>query len=376
MHPGTLVIVNQSTGALTIDVCNAFVGKYKTIYLICGRVSEDSVPLHPSIKVLNIVPYQKGSIFKRIKTWGQGSLQMKRVLKNIEGPKDVLYFTNPPMSYLWADKMDDRFGIVEYDLYPDALSNIHCPKIIINWWANRNKAIFAKSCGIITLSDGMKRQVAQYCSPDIISVIPNWSTFGKPEFVAENENPFIKSLGLEGKFIVMYSGNIGYTHNVETLVGVAHEMKDDPRVVFLIIGEGGKKAALQEMADNLGLKNVIFHTYLPFDEIKYSMNTASLGVVTLTPETANVSVPSKTYNYLGYGLPILNIAPPNTEVGAILDKYECGASYRPDDIKGIAEFIRQCSQDFHYMSNLKTNTLTAGQDFTSANAKEYVKIFD
>lgn len=376
MHPDTLVIVNQSTGALTIDVCNAFVGKYENIYLICGILKEEVVPLDASIKILKITPYQKSSIFKRLQTWSFGSLQIKRLLKNIKGPKDVLYFTNPPMSYLWADEFRDRFGIVEYDLYPDALLNVRCPQLIIKWWTKRNKAIFAQSCGIITLSQGMKTQVAQYCNPEIIKVIPNWSTFGTPEVVPENENPLIKSLGLEGKFIVMYSGNIGYTHNVETLIQVADEMKNDNDVIFLIIGEGGKKAALQEMADNLGLKNVIFHTYLPFDEIKYSMNAASLGVVTLTPATANVSVPSKTYNYLGYGLPILNIAPSNTEVGAILDKYECGASYRPDDIKGITEFIRKCSQDSDYMSDLKTNTFTAGQNFTSANAKEYLKIFD
>lgn len=376
MHPDKLVIVNQSTGALTIDVCNAFVGKYKTIYLICGHLKEEGVPLHALVKVLKIAPYQKSSIFKRLKTWSLGSLQIKRLLKNIKGPKDVLYFTNPPMSYLWADKSEDRFGIVEYDLYPDALLNIRCPKPIINWWARRNKTVFAQSCGIITLSEGMKNQVAKYCNPEKIKVIPNWSTFGTPEAVPENANPLIKSLGLEGKFIVMYSGNIGYTHNVETLIKVANEMKNDSKVAFLIIGEGGKKSALEEMVDSLELTNVIFHTYLPYDEIKYSMNAASLGIVTLTPETANVSVPSKTYNYLGYGLPILNIAPPKTEVGAILDKYECGASYRPDDIQGIVEFIRKCSQDSVCMSNLITNTFDAGKNYTPANAQEYTTIFD
>lgn len=375
LHSDTLVIVNQSTGDLTIDVCNAFVGKYKRIILITGKVSEGITPLDHSIEVRKIIPYNKSSISKRLKSWCKGSLQIKKHLKCINETKDVLYFTNPPMSYFWADKSGGRFGIVEYDLYPDALRNVNCPEFIIKWWAKRNKRIFAKCAGIITLSDGMKSQVAQYCNPDIIRVVPNWSTIGTPEFVPENENPFIKSLGLEGKFIVMYSGNIGYTHNVETLIKVADNMKSDRNVHFLIIGQGGKKAALQEMANNLGLTNVTFHDYLPFNELKYSMNAASLGVVTLTPSTANASVPSKTYNNLGYGLPLLNIAPPNTEVEKLLKENACGISLQPEDIEGISTFIRKCNQDRDYLSMLKGNAKAAGQKFTPANANEYTKIF-
>ncbi len=373
--PETLVIVNQSTGNLTIDICNAFVGKYKKIILITGKVNKGITPLDRSIEVRKIIPYDKSSVFKRLNSWCRGSLQIKKHLKSIKETKDVLYFTNPPMSYFWADKLSDRFGIVEYDLYPDALRNVHCPEFIIKWWAKRNKQIFAKCAGIITLSEGMKSQVTQYCNPDIIKVVPNWSTIGTPEFVPENENPFIKSLGLEGKFIVMYSGNIGYTHNVETLIKVADNMKADEDIHFLIIGQGGKKSALQEMVKNLGLTNVTFHDYLPFHELKYSMNAASIGVVTLTPSTANASVPSKTYNNLGYGLPLLNIAPAGTEVEKLLKENSCGVSFQPEDINGISAFIRKCDKDRKYLSELKANAKTASQKFTSENAKAYTKLF-
>lgn len=376
MRPDTLVIVNQSTGDLTVDVCNAFVGKYKFLYLICGNVATGHVPLNPSIKILNIVPYDKSSVFRRLKAWCLGSLQIKKHLARIAGNKDVLYFTNPPMSYFWADKTAGRFGIVEYDLYPDALQNIRCPKFLINWWAKRNIRIFSKCSGIITLSDGMKQHVARYCNPDIIRVVPNWSTLGDPEIVPQEQNQLLKELNLEGKFIVMYSGNIGFTHNVETLIDAATAMKQDSDIHFLIIGQGGKRKALQDTVINLGLDNVTFHDFLPSNMLKYSMSAASIGVVTLTSATANASVPSKTYNMLGYGIPLLNIAPPNTEVGKIIEDNDCGISCRPDDITGITDFIRHCCQDKEFISLLKANALSAGRKFTPANALKYTEIFD
>lgn len=373
MRPDTLVIINQSTGDLTIDVCNAFVGMYKNIYLITGDIRYGLIPLDSTIKTIKIISYNKTSIVKRLKTWIVGTFQIYNVLSKIKVPKDIFFFTGPPMSYIFADKQKNRFSIAVYDVYPDALRNVRCPSFIINSWIKRNKQVFAKSNQLITLSDGMRKQLCQYCDSEKIKVVPVWSTVGTPNIVPNNKNPFIKSLGLEDKFIILYSGNIGYTHNVETIVEVANELKKDDNIHFLIIGEGGKKSSLIEKAQKLNLNNVTFHDFLPIEELKYSLSCASLGVVTLTAATANASVPSKTFNNLAYGIPILNIAPPHTEVEKILSHNKCGVSFEPNDIKGIANFIHNCYNDNEYLESLKRNAFIASKKYSPTNAIEYTK---
>lgn len=375
MSMKTAVLVNQSTGYLTVDICNAFAKKYDKVILLAGRVGIFSRKLSEKVEVVSITSYDKSSIIKRLKTWIKGSFQIKKYLSTLNDPVDVLYFTNPPMSYLWADRMKHRFGIVEYDIYPDALRNVKCPSFIVKWWAQRNKDIFKKSVGIITLSDGMKDQLTQYIEPNKIKVIYNWGASEEAKKVNPQDNVFAKKYNLTDKFVVMYSGNIGYTHNVETVIDVAIRYRDNKNIVFLIIGEGGKKAALIKRANDEKLDNIIFSDYLPADDVKYSMSCANLGVVTLTEETARVSVPSKTYNLLSYSIPLLSIAPKESELGKIISEYGCGASFEKDNVEGIVQFINNCMTNKSAYAELCLNAKTTSSNFTFANADLYPLIF-
>ena len=96
----------------------------------------------------------------------------------------------------------------------------------------------------------------------------------------------------------MYSGNIGYTHNVEIILELSLKLKDTKYIYFMIIGNGGKKSQLMDLANQYNLSNCTFLDWQPANKMKYSLCVADLSVVTLTEDTAFVSVPSKTYNIL------------------------------------------------------------------------------
>lgn len=371
----TAVLVNQSTGYLTVDICNVFTKHYDKVVLLAGRIETFSRKLSDKVEVVPICRYDKSSIIRRLKTWIKGSLQIKKYISSLDDEVDVLYFTNPPMGYLWADKMKHRFGIVEYDIYPDALRNVKCPSFIMKWWTKRNRTIFEKVEGIVTLSDGMKDQLTQYCKADKIKVIYNWGAIEDVVKVNPNDNVFAKKHYIEGKFVVMYSGNIGYTHNVETIIDVALRCRSKKDIVFLIIGKGGKKSTLMKRVNDEKLANVIFSDYLPAEDVKYSMSCANLGVVTLTDETANVSVPSKTYNLLSYGIPLLSIAPKESELRKIIIDNKCGASFEKDNIDGIVNYIEECIRNKSEYEELSMNAKKASIKFTYANADLYSDIF-
>ena len=125
--------------------------------------------------------------------------------------------------------------------------------------------------------------------------------------ICKEQNPFVKEHHLENKFVVMYSGNIGYTHSVECLIEVAKNMQTDNDVKFLMIGEGKKKTDLVAQAEELNLRNITFLPLQDFNVLPYSLASADLGIITLDENVSRVSVPSKTFNLMAVGVPLLVI---------------------------------------------------------------------
>ena len=119
-----VVLVNQSTGYLMIDIANAFAENYDEVVLMAGSVGEMNRPLSSKVIVDMITKYDRSSSLKRIKTWLAGYWQIKKKIKKHYRDYEVVYVTNPPMSYFAVLHNDNPYSIVVYDIYPDALKNI------------------------------------------------------------------------------------------------------------------------------------------------------------------------------------------------------------------------------------------------------------
>lgn len=369
-----IVLVNQSTGYLMIDIANAYAEEYDEVVLLAGSIKVTERTLNEKIKVKHIVAYDRSSSIKRLLTWGWGTLQIFNKLLFKYRKYEVVYVTNPPMAYLSSLILKNPFSIIVYDTYPDALKNIGIGKdnFIYKWWSKQNRKLFAKAKKIVTLSDGMADCLANYVERDKITVVSNWASKASFGPVAKNENPFVKEHGLENKFTVMYSGNMGFTHNVETIIEVAKKLADDERIHFMLIGDGKKKPELQEMCRNYGLKNCTFLDWQPADMLQYSLASADLGVITLNDETAKVSVPSKTYNLLAVGAPLLCIVPEDSELASMVAKYQNGACFQPDQIDEIASFVQELAKDEDKKAAMVNCSLDASKNYTYENAKLYV----
>lgn len=368
------VIVNQSTGYLTIDVVNAFAEKYDKVFLIAGSVTIFERKLNNNVTIDHIVKYNRNSSLKRICTWSIASLQI--FFKLLFKYRDcyVLFFSNPPLSYLSQKFINNRFEICIYDLFPDNLYNIGLKEnsFIIIWWKKFNRKIFAKAERIITLSGGMANAASKYVDIQKIDIIPNWPSSNNFIQIKKNNNPFIKKHHLEEKFIVLYSGNIGFTHNVETIIEVADRLKDKQQFLFLIIGEGMKKDKIISMAKDRNLNNCKFLPFQEHDIMPYSLGCADVGIVTLTPDTTSSSVPSKIYNLLYVGSPILGIAQKESEIAHLINTYQNGACFESKDIECISEFLIKLEKDKQLLQKMRKNSLSASKNFTYKNAALYL----
>lgn len=367
-----LVIINQSGGHMDIDVANLAVERFDQVVMLGNFKAMERRP-DGRIRFDKLVRLDKSSTLKRLWTWGAASVQVFcKLLVRYRG-WEVLYYTNPPMACWSSLLLNNKFSIMEYDIYPDALKTIGLDEnsLVSRFWGWANRKLFAKAERINTLSEGMKLCLAKYGSEQKMKVVPLWSASSEFKPIENRNNPFLQKLGLQDKFIVLYSGNIGYTHSVEVLVEVANRMKDDKNVHFLIIGQGKKKAKIVSEVKRLALDNVTLLDYQPVDVLPFSLASADLGVITLDENVAQVSVPSKTFNLLAVGAPILAIANNQTEMFRLIKRYECGRCIPKSEVDSIVSYINCLNSDEAHRSMLCDHSVDASRDFTLENAKLY-----
>lgn len=370
-----IVLVNQTSGFLVVDDINAYCTKYDSVCVLCSSFKLGMRPVNPKVRIEKICKYDRSSSVKRMATWLLASMQVFFKLLFKYRDYEVVYYTNPPMACFSALLLKNKFRIVEYDIYPDALKTIGISEknFIYKIWAILKKHLYKKAEKIYTLSEGMKEVLTAYGSAEKIKVVPLWSASDDFKPVAKEDNLFIKQNCLDGKFIVMYSGNIGYTHSVECVVEVAKEMIDDVDVQFLIIGDGKKKVELMREVALLNLQNVCFMPFQDFKILPYSLASADLGVITLDENVSKVSVPSKTFNLLAVGAPLLAISNDDTEMHRLIAKYDCGRCIPKKNIEEMVCYIRKLRDDKEYRIQLSNNSVKASEDFTYKNAEIYLE---
>jgi glycosyltransferase involved in cell wall biosynthesis len=371
-----IIFLNQDSGQLFGDIVNAFARAGNRCALL--STAKHNVKLDPSVKFVESVTYDRSSTAKRFMTWLKYTLHAYRYVK--QHPSEELFMvSNPPLTYFIPLILNRKYSLLVYDIYPDAIVSVGMLKesnILIRWWKKKNEKIYRGAKKIYTLSNNMAKALEQYTSRERIGVIPNWADTSLLKPIAHKENPWLVEKGLQDKFIVLYSGNIGDTHNVEKLVDVAKIIIDRKDILFIIIGDGSKKNVVKSRIEEFGVDNVLLLPFQDKDIIPFSIGAADIGVITLDEKSSAVSVPSKTYSMLAVGSCLMCIAAKTSELSALVDEYNCGMVFSSSDVQGMANFIIQMASDKEMLHLRKENSRKASLDFTPENANKYVELYE
>jgi len=370
-----ILIVNQNSGYLTIDVANEFVEEYDEVVLMYGINRVTDRKLDPRIKIQRTVEYNRTSILRRIGTWVTCSLHLTFLLAWKYKGYNVLYYSNPPISYFNALLFSNPFSVVVFDTYPDALKLIGFKEnsIIYRLWKLVNIVVFKKAVQIITLSSGMKDQLLQYVNIDKVKVVSIWPASENFKPIPKKNNPFLEEYGWQDKFIVLYSGNMGIGHKLEILIDTAEKLKNHQDILFLFIGEGTKKVILKKLTKERELDNVKFLTWQTSDVLPYSLAAADLAVVALESEATYSSVPSKTFNYIAVGAPILGIGSQGSELETLINSFDLGLYSKTDEKNEISCFLLSLKNN-NKSSHTKfvSNSISASKFYNFDLAKLYI----
>jgi glycosyltransferase involved in cell wall biosynthesis len=373
-----IVFVNQATGYLTIDIINSFAAHFNTISLITGSIRVQDVQLNEKVIISRITKYNRGGKFKKALSWLIGTLQTYFLLVFKYPDHEIFFTTLPPPAYLLIFLLRKRkFAILFYDLYPESLKivNIHEGSVIYKIWGMLNKKILNRATCVFTLSEGMMNNLQQYVLKNNIVAIPNWSGLSFNLSDIPDPNPFRLENNLHDHFLVEYSGNIGYSHKVEILVELAGILESEKDLVFLIIGRGERFQYINDLIRSYGLTNCLTLPFIADDQIKYSLSAADLSVVMLDDRAPAMSVPSKVYNLLKVGSPIMGIGSPDSELAKLIAENGNGINFMPAELHQMADFILQLKNDPQQLDSLRTKSLAASKKYTPDNSRKYVQYY-
>ena len=369
-------MINQDSGYLVINLANDLAKKGVKVSIMAGRVVPRQEPLFDEVKVSKIIKYNRSNRFLRILTWLVGFIQIIIKVRLRYRKATLLIYTNPPLSTFLPAFCKNRYSLMIFDLYPDILIKMNFLREssgIVRYWSSFNRRSFKGAEKVFTLSESMSEQIKDYTEkpPEII---PLWSEGVKPTKIIGENNPFARQHGLDKRFVVIYSGNLGATHNTGIFTEVAAKVTN-PNVVFLIIGEGDQKESLELDIKERKLENIILLPLQPVESINLTFNSGDIALISQNPNASGLSVPSKTFSFMALGKPLICISGEESELKRLIDKYNNGKFFYPDDIDLIAQFIDTVSKDRELISNYGKCSGKASEDFSRKNAQNMADLF-
>src|SRR5581483_9613680 len=223
----------------------------------------------------------------------------------LDRPDVVVALTDPPIiglaAYLAARRFGARFVIAYKDVFPEVarLLDDFRSEAVERGLQAVNRFLARRADRVVALGETMRRRLIEGkgADPARTVVIADWADCAAIA-PGPRANAFAARHGLDGRFVVMHSGNIGLSQELETLVEAARALRTVPEILVVLQGEGVRRAALQEQARRLGLPNVRFLPFAPKEALGEAFAAADVFVVSLRAGMAGYIVPSKLYGIL------------------------------------------------------------------------------
>lgn len=259
----------------------------------------------------------------------------------------VLVVTNPApiliIMSLICKLLGASFIILVHDVFPDNLEASRLLKrdSFLYWGIYKVfRLVYAASDHIIVIGRDMKELIGgrlRHGRPDI-SVITNWADTNDvvPEERATNE--LLLQHGLDRCFVVEFAGNIGRVQGVEHVIAAAEILRHDD-IHFLFVGSGALHDFVAREASIRGLTNVTMVGVLPRNQQQLFLNACDVGLVSLAPGMTGLGVPSKTYNIMAAGKPVIAVVDPKSEIGLLVREEKIGWVVPPGDPAALAAAI-------------------------------------
>ncbi len=295
-------------------------------------------------RTLNVAVVTLGLFFRALREFKRGDV--------------ALVVTNPPLlpfAILAAAKLRGmRVGLIVHDVYPEAaiLAGVLQPNgFLARIWRSANNWMFRQMDRIVVLGRDTMRLFADRMpdGTERLRLIANWADVDDVRPSDTAENALLKSLGLERRFVLGYAGNMGRVHDIGLLLDAARNLRQEaPDVHLLFVGNGAKDAEVKAVAADPNA-NVTLVGPMDRDEQPVFLNACHVAIMALAPGMSGVGVPSRLYNVLAAGRPVVAAVDADSEPSLILSEEEVGIQVTPGDVDGFVRAVVTMRSDPSYL---------------------------
>ncbi|VVM07969.1 WcaI family glycosyltransferase [Methylacidimicrobium tartarophylax] len=267
---------------------------------------------------------------------------------------EVLWVVSPPLALGLAARLLSRLWGVPYlfhvaDLQPDAARDLGMlrPGPFLSLLYRIEKAAYAGAGRVATLTGGMRRRILEKgFAPERVLLLPDWadpSLFAIP--LESGRSTFREERGWQDRFLVVHSGNMGVKQGLEVVLEAARATAAHPEVLYLLVGDGAARPALEERARAMGLANLAFLPLLPREEFQRMLAAADLCLVTQKREVGDIVFPSKVMTLLAAGRPLVVSVSSGSEVARVAEEAGAGVSVPAEEGKALGEAVLNLWRD-------------------------------
>ena len=297
--------------------------------------------------------FGKSSIAARALDFGlfylAASVQAMRVRK----PDVVVCFTTPPFISLlgvvlrWFRGAKAVYWLM--DMYPDvavATGVMRRTSIATRFFERLSRWSLKHSDRVVVLGRCMGERVKEKgVDHGQVVRIGVWSDQDEVRPIPRDANPYRETWGLGDRFAVMYSGNFGIGHDVDTFLRAAELLKDDDTIRFVFVGGGKKKAVVEDFVRDKGLGNCVLDDYQPREKLDQSLSVADVHLVSILEGVEGTIVPCKLFGIMAAGRATAYIGSPTSEIARVLAEHDAGVLIEQGDAEGLAQAIRGMRDD-------------------------------
>ena len=339
----------SATSQLLTDLAMHLAAQGMAVTLVGSRQRYDDadalLPEHETIDSVDVLRvgnsrFGRDGLFGRALDYLDYLRATRRLLKQrLQAGDLVVAMTDPPLLGAALSSIAARRGAacVQWlqDLFPEVAEGVFGGGVRLlaaplRWLRNRS---LRRSAKVVVISQGMAARIAALGVPrERITVIENWTDDESIRPLPREANPMRHEWGLQDKFVVGYSGNLGRAHDWRTMLEVATRLRERDDIRFVLIGGGRGLAGFAAEAKARGLGNVLLKPYQPREALAHSLSLLDLHWLTLAPALEGCIFPSKWYGILAAGRPSLFIGEPDGEIAQRLRDSDCGWAVAPGDV--------------------------------------------
>jgi glycosyltransferase involved in cell wall biosynthesis len=280
---------------------------------------------------------------------GQVSFVLQCIARAVVGPRAdvVLVSTSPPfagvIALVIAWVRGSAIAFWAMDINPEqalATGAFRADSPLVRLFEAMNRRLLRRARRIVVLDRYMAATLRRKCSEAAprMRIAPPWPHEESLERIAHEDNPFRVTHRLQGKFVVMYSGNHSPVHPLETLLEAAVALEGEP-IVFAFVGGGEAKRTVERWVASRGLQNVLLLPYQPLAQIRYSLSAADVHVVSMGEQMVGIVHPCKFYGAMTLGRPVLLLGPARSHVGDVLAETGCGWQVEHGDVERLTALL-------------------------------------